>query len=176
MKKAVKVNSAGFFILWRPLVDALRTMPRAEMSLLLLDEVQIYNLAIDNRHCYQLSFRNYNVILGRDALVNGQIISFLATVIFMLMMVPAASDAGFNYKPPNLTFKDDQGTVVGSFSHDFHLQIYKCNDCHIKLFPFGKGKRMSMADMDAGKSCGACHNGKIAFATKPTCAKCHRKK
>jgi c(7)-type cytochrome triheme protein len=31
-----------------------------------------------------------------------------------------------------------------------------------------------MKDMEAGKSCGACHNGTKAFAVKD-CAKCHKK-
>ena len=41
-----------------------------------------------------------------------------------------------------------------------------------------------MADMYAGKSCGACHNGKemavgkdkkVVFASKGACTKCHKK-
>jgi c(7)-type cytochrome triheme protein len=32
-----------------------------------------------------------------------------------------------------------------------------------------------MAEMEKGKSCGACHDGKTAFATTANCAKCHKK-
>jgi len=104
--------------------------------------------------------------------MNGRIISFLAAIVVMLMTVPVTADAG--YKPPNLTFKNSQGVVVGTFSHDFHLQIYnKCRDCHTRLFPFGNGKRMTMADMYAGKSCGACHDGKTAFNANGNCNRCH---
>lgn len=79
------------------------------------------------------------------------------------------------YKPANLTFKNNRGTVIGYFSHDFHTAAFQCKDCHTTLFPYGGGKRMTMADMAQGKSCGACHDGKTAFATKADCAKCHKK-
>jgi c(7)-type cytochrome triheme protein len=36
------------------------------------------------------------------------------------------------------------------------------------------GDTMTMKDMEAGKFCGACHNGTKAFAVKD-CAKCHKK-
>jgi c(7)-type cytochrome triheme protein len=53
----------------------------------------------------------------------------------------------------------------------------KCNDCHTKIFPMKKGTKMTMAEMNAGKFCGTCHNGEKAFSTsKPDdCAKCHKK-
>ena len=54
----------------------------------------------------------------------------------------------------------------------------KCNDCHTKLFPMKKGtEKLTMADMKAGKNCGACHNGTKSFgvADQATCAKCHKK-
>jgi c(7)-type cytochrome triheme protein len=36
---------------------------------------------------------------------------------------------------------------------------------------------MTMKDMEAGKGCGACHNGTKAFSVKDaaSCAKCHKK-
>jgi c(7)-type cytochrome triheme protein len=79
------------------------------------------------------------------------------------------------YKPANLTFKNNRGTIVGYFSHDFHTAAYACSDCHTKTFPYGGGKRMTMKDMQQGKSCGACHDGKTAFAVTSSCAKCHKK-
>jgi c(7)-type cytochrome triheme protein len=51
----------------------------------------------------------------------------------------------------------------------------KCAECHPGLFKMKKGANtMIMKDMEAGKSCGACHNGTKAFAVKE-CAKCHKK-
>ena len=56
----------------------------------------------------------------------------------------------------------------------------KCADCHTKpkLFEMKKGKnQMTMKDMNEGKFCGACHDGKKSFSTKTPadCAKCHKK-
>lgn len=55
----------------------------------------------------------------------------------------------------------------------------KCADCHTnpKLFAMKKGAvKITMADIDAGKSCGACHDGKKAFKSEEaTCGKCHKK-
>ncbi len=56
----------------------------------------------------------------------------------------------------------------------------KCADCHTKpkLFEMKKGKdKLTMAAMNEGKFCGACHDGKKAFSVKAAadCAKCHKK-
>lgn len=58
----------------------------------------------------------------------------------------------------------------------------KCPDCHTKpkLFEMKKGANkatLTMAAMNEGKSCGACHNGKKSFGVKDPadCAKCHKK-
>ncbi len=54
----------------------------------------------------------------------------------------------------------------------------KCNDCHTKIFQMKKGvAKMKMADMNAGKFCGECHNGTKAFKSSDVanCAKCHKK-
>jgi c(7)-type cytochrome triheme protein len=55
----------------------------------------------------------------------------------------------------------------------------KCADCHTKpkLFEMKKGAgKMTMAAMNEGKFCGACHDGKKAFSVKAPadCAKCHQ--
>lgn len=76
------------------------------------------------------------------------------------------------YKPGVITFKTEGGPA--KFSHDFHLEMYKCADCHTKVFPYKAGvKRFSMGDMEQGKSCGSCHNGKDAFTVAGDCGKCH---
>ncbi|BCS53028.1 cytochrome c3 family protein [Geobacter sp. SVR] len=77
-------------------------------------------------------------------------------------------------KPGTITFKTDAG--VATFSHEFHLQAYKCADCHTKIFPYKAGaSKATMADMEQGKSCGACHNkGKDAFPVQDDCGKCHK--
>ncbi|MEI6212805.1 MAG: cytochrome c3 family protein [Desulfuromonadales bacterium] len=77
-------------------------------------------------------------------------------------------------KPGNITFKTSAGEAV--FSHEFHTQAYKCPDCHTKIFPFKAGTlKATMSEMEAGKSCGACHNkGKDAFSVQDDCGKCHK--
>jgi c(7)-type cytochrome triheme protein len=59
------------------------------------------------------------------------------------------------------------------FKHAKHLaQIADCSICHPALFATGQNKRFSMADMEKGKSCGACHNGTQAFGLD-SCVVCH---
>jgi len=77
------------------------------------------------------------------------------------------------FKPGTITFKNEGGEV--KFSHEFHLGMFKCADCHTKVFPFKAGaQHVAMTDMEAGKSCGSCHNGKEAFTVKENCEKCHK--
>ncbi len=67
----------------------------------------------------------------------------------------------------------DAGNVP--FSHKFHIGMYSCGECHPRLYTPGKGNvTASMADMEKGKSCGACHDGKSAFTVKENCEKCHK--
>jgi len=77
------------------------------------------------------------------------------------------------FKPPDLTFRNEGGDV--RFSHELHLGMYKCPDCHTGRFPFRTGvKHFRMNEMEAGSSCGGCHNGKDAFSVKENCDKCHK--
>ena len=64
----------------------------------------------------------------------------------------------------------DVGKVV--FSHGRHGT--RCNECHPKLFEKKiSNRRINMKAMEAGKSCGACHDGKKAFSVKANCTTCH---
>jgi c(7)-type cytochrome triheme protein len=76
------------------------------------------------------------------------------------------------HKVKDITFKvKETGPVL--FKHTVHLQEKgDCSACHNTLFKTGKNPRVSMADMEQGKSCGACHNGKKAFGLDK-CASCH---
>ncbi|MBI5505238.1 MAG: cytochrome c3 family protein [Deltaproteobacteria bacterium] len=58
------------------------------------------------------------------------------------------------------------------FPHWVHRIKYKCYACHDALFPMQRGANPTMAAMEKGASCGACHNGKTAFAVD-TCQRCH---
>ncbi len=67
------------------------------------------------------------------------------------------------------------GKVV--FRHNSHVTYTdKCTACHVKLFPILRPTRqVSHAVMEAGESCGACHNGQMAFGPSDpaTCTRCH---
>jgi c(7)-type cytochrome triheme protein len=90
--------------------------------------------------------------------------------------------------PPDFVFesgKDSPGAVT--FSHEKHKQagVDKCTACHVKVFKMKKGQsgNLVMDKMNAGESCGTCHDGKtqvggkVVFATgeKATCENCHKK-
>jgi c(7)-type cytochrome triheme protein len=81
--------------------------------------------------------------------------------------------------PPAILFdqsKDSPAPVP--FSHATHVEHAKgrCLACHPEpykmLHPL---RRATHEEMDAGRSCGACHEGKTAFATTDgdRCDRCH---
>lgn len=80
--------------------------------------------------------------------------------------------------------KDSPGKVT--FSHEKHKAagVEKCNACHTKVFKMKKGTTGNVvhAKMNAGESCGSCHNGKemggktpVATSDKAKCESCHKK-
>ena len=62
------------------------------------------------------------------------------------------------------------------FPHWVHRINYRCDACHDRLFEMKLGaSEITMELMNEGKSCGACHNGKTAFAVDfDGCHRCHR--
>jgi c(7)-type cytochrome triheme protein len=81
------------------------------------------------------------------------------------------------YAPGNMVFSfSDNSVSPAVFSHEYHLGMYKCEDCHTKIFPYRHGaKHTGMGAMWEGQSCGKCHNGKDAFKSDGDCDKCHVK-
>jgi len=67
------------------------------------------------------------------------------------------------------------GTVV--FDGTAHKNAgLTCSDCHNpEIFPRMKQGtvKITMNDLNAGKYCGRCHNGKKAFMIKDNCTRCH---
>ncbi len=73
---------------------------------------------------------------------------------------------------PEIRFKV-KATGPTRFSHLLHRAASPdCGECHPSLFAAGRNKRVTMTEMEKGKSCGACHNSKKAFSVKD-CSKCH---
>jgi c(7)-type cytochrome triheme protein len=66
------------------------------------------------------------------------------------------------------------------FRHQYHVDVknISCEKCHSGLFDMQALQAQEKNDfiMDSlykGKYCGACHNGKDAFASDTQCARCH---
>ena len=78
----------------------------------------------------------------------------------------------------DVTFKrqgNKGGVAPTVFPHWTHRIRYKCYACHPALFEMKAGaNKVSMEAIGAGKFCGACHDGKIAWAVSfETCNRCH---
>lgn len=76
----------------------------------------------------------------------------------------------------DITMKNKGGDVM--FSHEVHVvgASLACTSCHDGLYKtVKKHKKVTMKEMEKGKSCGACHNDKRAFGVKGNCASCHKK-
>lgn len=69
----------------------------------------------------------------------------------------------------------DRAIAPAVFPHWIHRIRYKCYACHPAPFEMKAGANpVSMEAIRAGKFCGACHDGKIAWeVTFDTCNRCH---
>lgn len=91
---------------------------------------------------------------------------------FLLATSPALAVVGGG----DITMKNKGGDVA--FSHEAHVNGVglECRACHAGLYTSSRQHKMvSMKEMQKGKSCGACHNGKKAFSVKENCSNCHKK-
>lgn len=112
-------------------------------------------------------------------------ITLAGLIMFSLLSLWAGKQQAFAQVPPDILLEDTKPQPPVTFSHKSHATEKKiqCPDCHMnpKLFEMKKGAakgKMKMAALNKGESCGSCHNGTKAFATKEAkdCAKCHVKK
>ena len=94
------------------------------------------------------------------------------TALIMCCTIPAGA---LDIKDKTFT-TENAGKVV--FSHAIHLKKknpkspnISCKACHNEAMK--KNVHYTMAQMEQGKSCGQCHNGKRAFALAK-CAACHK--
>ena len=97
----------------------------------------------------------------------------IVMLLCLTALLPALSFAKETKDIP-FNFKNAEPVI---FSHDLHLGKYNnnCRVCHNAIFNLRAKKKFTMAEMEATKSCGACHDGKKAFSVKGDCAKCHKK-
>lgn len=99
----------------------------------------------------------------------------------------SAPAAGEKKEAPEFLAFDKAKLGAVKFPHKAHADRAGCAACHEGTEPLFVQKLtggFKMADMYAGKTCGACHNGKetavgkdkkIVFAAKGSCVKCHKK-
>ncbi len=102
--------------------------------------------------------------------MNKSILVIIAACLFITTAALAKVGGG------DITFSV-QGAANVVYSHDMHVTRagLKCADCHYKIFKMGKMQNQAtMADMQNGISCGACHNGQKAFTVKGNCNRCHK--
>ena len=81
-------------------------------------------------------------------------------------------------QPEMVVFNHPVKAVV--FGHKAHVDLgLDCASCHDKAFEMRKGAaeehphNFTMKALYAGKYCGVCHNGNIAFASDTRCTSCH---
>ncbi len=116
--------------------------------------------------------------------------TFVAVVLLAVMATVFAQGTGVRKRRPlpaefgnvvmnNLSEKNDVAPVV--FSHWLHRSRFTCRLCHVDIgFAMqANGTAVREEDNRKGYYCGACHNGRIAFAATEkggevkNCARCH---
>ena len=101
-------------------------------------------------------------------------------VLAVLFLILSVASYGFGkVNDGDVLFSLKKGGDV-TFSHENHVAGLGlgCTVCHDRLYiTKAKQKQTTMAQMQTGKSCGACHNGKEAFSVKvkADCNRCHAK-
>jgi c(7)-type cytochrome triheme protein len=102
----------------------------------------------------------------------------LALALLLALLLPVRA---LQAEPGDVVLKRSAPSLgdfaPATFPHWIHRMQYKCPACHDELFAMKAGSsRFTMSDILAGKFCGQCHNGKLAFAaTFATWNRCHRK-
>ncbi|HEY6193809.1 MAG TPA: c(7)-type cytochrome triheme domain-containing protein [Candidatus Eisenbacteria bacterium] len=115
--------------------------------------------------------------LGRT--VPHSVIALLAATCFATGSRAGVPDTAALRLPPDAIYERTVGpdsAVV--FRHATHVALasQRCTACHPRLFRIlTPTLRISHAEMNAGRSCGGCHDGQHAFgvSAKETCPRCH---
>lgn len=101
---------------------------------------------------------------------------FLRRFVIVLLLVAAPAALHARWIKDKVEMPNDGGMVT--FSHYNHLEAVgnNCPTCHNEVFHVlpSKNPPFTMAQMEEGKSCGVCHNGKRAFTVAENCDTCHQ--
>ena len=99
----------------------------------------------------------------------------LGLVLTVLLCLFAFCSSGWGITLGDIVYSHQGGMDrldAAYFPHWVHRIKYKCYACHDDLFSMRRGANPTMAAMAKGESCGACHNGKVAFGVD-MCQRCH---
>lgn len=95
--------------------------------------------------------------------------------LISLLLTPAA---WAKIGAEDITFMvSNAGDVV--YNHDVHVEKLGlgCSECHYRVFARAAHNirdKATMTEMQNGKSCGSCHNGRRAFGVDKNCSRCHQ--
>lgn len=101
---------------------------------------------------------------------------WMIPVILLTIALPSTLYAGW-IKDQVYLQTESVGKV--EFSHYSHMEQKSvgknCPTCHNEVFHIvtKKNPPVTMTEMEDGKSCGFCHDGKKAFSVSGDCATCH---
>jgi c(7)-type cytochrome triheme protein len=98
--------------------------------------------------------------------------------LFLAVASWAASESSTDVRlPADVTYRAAEtspGPVV--FSHTMHVAFAenRCLGCHPEPFSILRpAGRITHEEMDSGRKCGVCHDGKAAHGTQEGCDSCH---
>lgn len=101
---------------------------------------------------------------------------WLPLTLLLLVALPAGLSARWI---KDIVTLDTESVGQVEFSHYTHMEMpsvgKNCPTCHNAVYHIvtKKNPAFTMADMEKGKACGACHNGRKAFSVKGDCTTCH---
>lgn len=121
---------------------------------------------------------------GCEAILSTAAVLLSAALLVTAARAPAAepppAGAAIPLRlPPDRVYSDSVGPDSAvTFSHVTHVdyESNRCTGCHPKHFRIlSRSPRITHRDMEAGRSCGVCHDGKHAFDVRAneSCGSCH---
>ncbi len=101
------------------------------------------------------------------------IVALAALMAASSVSVAIAKEYGDIHMDSTRQSMEKAGVKAVTFPHWFHRIRYKCKVCHENIFIMKKGaNNVSMRRIMEGETCGACHNGLIAWEAL-YCDRCH---
>ena len=76
----------------------------------------------------------------------------------------------------HMTEMEKEGVAPVIYPHWIHRIWFECKVCHQEIFVMNRWRnKISHLEIESGKQCGVCHDGKMAFGARDTsqCEKCH---